>query len=81
MIYYNEMNKDIINSNLIKKKIINNDIGNSLNLDNSLGQLHKTNCEINQNKYINNINFNDLNYQRKALRKNIRTRRIKVLVS
>jgi len=68
IIYYNDMNNDIINRNIIKKKIINNDIRNSLNLNNDIGLLHKTNYELNYNKYINNININDLNYQEKTLR-------------
>ena len=64
MIYYNEKNMNIINRNIIKKKILNNDIekalninlnNNNINNNYNLSHLHKTGFEINQNKYINNI--------------------------
>ena len=75
MAYYNNIN--MINRNILKNKIINNDIENALNRNNNIGNLNKTNFEVNnQNKYINQIkqkmienDKNNLNnYSNKTLR-------------
>ena len=76
MAYYNNMN--MINRNILKNKIINNDIENALNMNKNINNLNKTNFEMNnQNKYINQIKqkiidnkngINSVNYSNKTFR-------------
>ena len=76
MAYYNNMN--MINRNILKNKIINNDIENALNMNKNINNLNKTNFEMNnQNKYINQIkqkiidnknSINSVNYSNKTFR-------------
>ena len=77
MAYYNNMN--MINRNMLKNKILNNDIENALNKNNNnnMNVLNKTNFEKNnQNKYMNQIqqkmiennNMNNLNISNKTYR-------------
>ena len=84
MNYYNNMN--MVNRNILKNKILSNDIEKAFNKNNNIGISNKTNYEINnQNKYIENIrhkmvernNNNNLNISSKTYRNDSLTKKNK----